>query len=246
MRLARAQTTDGVVTGTYENGVLRSGTGTYEIGADTDLLAPVSSSTLYCVGRNYAATLDQMEYERPTEPDFFIKPSVSIHPPETPIPYPTFSNEVTYAGELAAVVGERCHNVAADEVSDALRGYTIMNDVDALDQPGRTARKAFDGSAPLGPWIETDLDPTGLDMRTVINGEERQRSNTELMLFKPRDVVSFLSERFTLQPGDVIAFGSPANPGLVEPGDKIEITYEGIGTLRNTVVNVETKSSESC
>ena len=233
MRLARAQTSDGVVSGRYEDGTLETGTDVYDI--DGNLLAPVRPTTMYCVGRNYTATLDQMEYERPSEPDFFIKPSVATHPPETPIPYPAFSDEVTYAGELAAVVDERCENVAEDDVEDVLRGYTILNDVDALDQPGRTARKAFNGSGPLGPWIETDLDPVGLDMQTVINGEERQHSNTELMLFKPREVVSFLSKRFTLQPNDVIAFGSPANPGLIEPGDEIEVSYEGIGTLRNTV-----------
>ena len=233
MRLARAQTSDGVVSGRYEDGTLETGTDVYDI--DGNLLAPVRPTTMYCVGRNYTATLDQMEYERPSEPDFFIKPSVATHPPETPIPYPAFSDEVTYAGELAAVVDERCENVAEDDVEDVLRGYTILNDVDALDQPGRTARKAFNGSGPLGPWIETDLDPVGLDMQTVINGDERQHSNTELMLFKPREVVSFLSKRFTLQPNDVIAFGSPANPGLIEPGDEIEVSYEGIGTLRNTV-----------
>lgn len=233
MRLARAQTPDGIVGGTYENGTLKTATDVYDV--DGDLLAPVHPTTMYCVGRNYAATLDQMEYERPAEPDFFIKPSVSTHPPGTPIPYPSFTDELTYAGELAAVVDEQCENVAEDDVDDILRGYTILNDVDALDQPGRTARKAFTGSGPLGPWIETDLDPVGLDMQTKINGEERQRSNTEQMLFKPRAVISFLSERFTLQPGDVIAFGSPANPGLIEPGDEIEIWYEGIGTLRNTV-----------
>jgi len=239
VKLSRARTPDGIVTGSYENGTLRSENNVYNIGSDADLLAPVSPSTLYCVGRNYAATLDQMEYERPTVPDFFIKPTVSTHPPETPIPYPTFSDEVTYAGELAAVVDEECRNVATDDVADVLRGYTIMNDVDALDQQGRTARKAFDGSGPLGPWIETDVDPVGIDMHTVINGEERQQSNTELMLFKPHEIVSFLSERFTLKPDDVIAFGSPANPGLIEPGDEIEITYEGIGTLRNTVGDPE-------
>ena len=235
MKLARAQTPDGVVTGTYENGVLESAENRYEIGAEADLLAPVSPSTLYCVGRNYASTNELMEYDQPPEPDFFIKPSVATHPPETPIPYPTFSDELTYAGELAAVVGETCKNVAEEEVDDILRGYTIMNDVDALDQQGRTARKAFDGSAPLGPWIETEIDPVGIDIRTLINGEQRQHANTDSMIFNPREVVSFLSERCTLLRNDVIAFGSPANPGLIEPGDEIEITYDGIGTLRNTV-----------
>jgi len=235
MRVARAQTPDGIVTGTYRDGTLETETDVYDLDGDSVLLAPVPPTTMYCVGRNYAATLDQMEYERPTEPDFFIKPPVSTHPPETPIPYPSFSDELTYAGELAAVVDKHCENVAEDDVDDILRGYTILNDVDALDQSGRTARKAFNGSGPLGPWIETDLDPVGLDMQTMINGEERQRSNTDLMLFKPREVISFLSERFTLQPGDIIAFGSPANPGLIQPGDEIEISYDGIGTLRNTV-----------
>lgn len=235
MRLARAQTSDGVVTGTYKDGTLETETERYDIDSATDLLAPVRPTTMYCVGRNYAATIDQMEYDRPDEPDFFIKPSTSTHPPGTPIPYPSFSNKLTYAGELAAVVDGKCENVDKNAVDDILRGYTILNDVDALDQPGRTARKAFNGSGPLGPWIETDIDPVGLNMQTKINGEERQNSNTELMLFKPREIVSFLSERFVLQPNDVIAFGSPANPGLIEPGDDIEISYENIGTLRNTV-----------
>lgn len=235
MKIARAQTPDGVVTGDYENGLLESGEKVYEIGSDADLLAPVSPSTLYCVGRNYTSTNDLMDYDHPTEPDFFIKPSVATHPPDTPIPYPTFSDEVTYAGELAAVVGETCKNVAENDVDDILRGYTIMNDVDALDQEGRTARKAFDGSAPLGPWIETEIDPIGINIRTLINGKERQNSNTDSMIFNPSEVISFLSERCTLLRNDVISFGSPANPGLIEPGDEIEITYEGIGTLRNTV-----------
>jgi len=236
MRLARARTPDGIVTGTYDDGVLETETGAYDLTDDeVALLAPTTPSTLYCIGRNYAATLDQMEYERPAEPDFFIKPPVSVLGPERPIPYPRFSDEVTYAGELAAVIDERCRDIDATDVDDVVRGYTIMNDVDALDQPGRTARKAFDGSAPLGPWIETDVDPAGIEMHTEINGEERQRSDTDHMLFSPRAVIAFLSERFTLQSGDVVAFGSPANPGVIEPGDEIEITYEGVGTLRNTV-----------
>ncbi|GGM60381.1 2-keto-4-pentenoate hydratase/2-oxohepta-3-ene-1,7-dioic acid hydratase in catechol pathway [Halarchaeum rubridurum] len=236
MRLARARTADGIVTGTYDDGVLETESDAYDLtGDDATVLAPTEPSALYCVGRNYAATLDQMDYERPEEPDFFIKPPAAVLAPERPIPYPSFSEEVTYAGELAAVIDERCRDVAETNVDDVVRGYTIMNDVDALDQPGRTARKAFDGSGPLGPWIETDLDPAGVEMHTEINGEERQRSDTDHMLFSPREVVSFLSERFTLRPGDVVAFGSPANPGLIEPGDEVEITYEGVGTLRNTV-----------
>ena len=237
MRLARLSTPTGPVSGRYDDGVVYADDGRYEVGVDGDLLPPCEPSAIYCVGRNYAATIEQMEYERPDEPDFFIKPPASLLGHEQPIPYPEFTEELTYAGELAAVIDERCRSVDYDEVPEVVRGYTILNDVDALDQQGRTARKAFDGSAPLGPWLETDLDPRGIDMWTDVAGERRQKANTELMLFDPYEVVSYLSERFTFRPGDVIAFGSPANPGLVEPGDDVEITYEGVGTLCNTVVD---------
>ena len=236
MRHARLRTDDGIVAGRYTGGRVVAEDGEYVVGRDGALTYPCSPSALYCVGRNYAETLEQMDYERPSEPDFFIKPPASLSGHGDPIRYPQWTDELTYAGELAAVVGRRCRDVSPEDVPNVIRGYTIMNDVDALDQGGRTARKAFDGSGPLGPWIETDLDPEGIGMRTEINGETRQDSNTELMLFSPSEIVSFLSRRFTLRPGDVIAFGSPANPGTVDPGDEIEITYEGVGTLRNRVV----------
>ncbi|WP_435365721.1 fumarylacetoacetate hydrolase family protein [Haloarchaeobius sp. DYHT-AS-18] len=236
MRIARLSTPDGPVEGHYEDGVIHAADGDYEVGVDGELLPPCDPSTLYCVGRNYAETLDQMEYERPDEPDFFIKPRTSLAAHEQPIRYPEFTDELTYAGELAAVIDQRCRNLSVDEVPEVVRGYTIMNDLDALDQQGRTARKAFDRSGPLGPWIETDVDPTDMDMWTDVGGERRQEANTELMLFGPHEILSYLSKRFTFQAGDVIAFGSPANPGLVEPGETVEIHYEGIGTLRNTIV----------
>lgn len=152
-----------------------------------------------------------------------------------PIRYPTFTDELTYAGELAAVIDERCRGLSPDEVSDAVRGYTIMNDLDALDQESRTARKAFDCSGPLGPWLETDLDPIGIDMWTDVSGERRQEANTDAMVFESNEIIAYLSERFTFRPGDVVAFGSPKNPGLIKSGDTVEITYEGVGTLRNSV-----------
>jgi 2-keto-4-pentenoate hydratase/2-oxohepta-3-ene-1,7-dioic acid hydratase in catechol pathway len=234
MKLARIETQNGVFEGEYEDGTVTTADGVY--GPDEyDLLAPSEPSAFYCVGRNFGEKVDQMGYDVPEKPDFFIKPPVSLHSPETPIPYPTFATELTYAGELAAVIGTECKHVDEDEVDDVVRGYTVLNDLDCLDQERRTARKAFDSSGPLGPVIETDIDPVGLEIETHINGDRRQHDNTENMFIKPRDVVSFLSERFTFKPGDVVSFGSPANPGLVEPGDEIEIRYEGIGTLRNTV-----------
>jgi 2-keto-4-pentenoate hydratase/2-oxohepta-3-ene-1,7-dioic acid hydratase in catechol pathway len=236
MQLARIRTPAGIVTGEHREGAVHTDHETHRLADEgIELLAPCAPSAFYCVGRNFAATLDQMDYERPERPDFFIKPPVSLHSPDSEISYPSFTEEFTYAGELAAVIDHSCTDLAPEEVSDAVRGYTILNDLDALDQDGRTARKAFDGSAPLGPWMETDIDPRGIDMETRINGEIRQEANTDRMLFEPHEVVSFLSERFTFRAGDVISFGSPANPGLLEPGDDIRITYEGVGTLRNSV-----------
>ncbi|WP_058826033.1 fumarylacetoacetate hydrolase family protein [Haloferax sp. Q22] len=237
MRLARIRTDDGVVSGRYDDGIVVADGEEYEIGVDAELLAPCEPTALYCVGRNYAATVDQMNYDIPDQPDWFIKPPVSVLDPGADIEYPDWTDELTYAGELAAVIDRECSDVAEEDVSDVVRGYTILNDLDALDQPGRTARKAFDGSGPLGPWIETNVEPANIDMTTHVGGELRQEANTELMLFSPAEVVSFLSERYTFQPGDVISFGSPANPGLVEPGDDVEIWYEGVGTLTNRVVD---------
>lgn len=234
-KYARVSTDDGIQTGEYDDGVVTTDEGEYVVGEGADLLAPCEPSAFYCVGRNYGEKVEQMGYDVPEKPDFFIKGPTSLLGPGEDIVYPSFTEELTYAGELAAVIGEQCHDISEDEVDDAVWGYTIMNDLDALDQERRTARKAFDGSAPLGPVV-ADIDPVGLDIETYVGGERRQEDNTENMFIKPRSVISFLSERFTFQPGDVISFGSPANPGLVEPGEAIEITYENIGTLSNTVV----------
>jgi len=244
MRLARILTDEGPKRGTYEGprgdeygrGTVVAEDGEYAVGEDGDLLAPCDPSALYCVGRNYATTLDQMDYERPEVPDWFIKPPAAVHPPGRPVEYPAWTDELTYAGELAAVIDDRCRNLAEDEVDDHVRGYAVLNDLDALDQAGRTARKAFDGSGPLGPWIETDVDPSGIEMHTDVGGDRRQSASTAEMFFSPREVVAFLSERYTFRPGDVVAFGSPENPGLVEPGEAVAVTYEGVGTLTNRVV----------
>lgn len=239
MKLARAETPDGVVTGEYDAGTLHTETGSYEVDQES-LLAPCEPGTFYCVGRNFAEKIDQMDYDVPDRPDWFIKPAVSLLHPGDPIVYPEWTEELTYAGELAAVIDEECTDLADEaEVREVLRGWTVLNDLDALDQERRTARKAFDGSAPLGPVIETDIDPRGIDIETYVGGELRQDATTDWMIFDPYETVAFLSERYTFRPGDVVSFGSPANPGLLEPGQEVAITYEGVGTLRNTVVAPE-------
>lgn len=237
MQLARAKTAGGIVKGTYRDGSIETETGSYELGKDATLLAPVEPEAFYCVGRNYTGTIDQMDYEIPDRPDWFIKPAVSLAHPDSSIPYPPWTSELTYAGELAAVIDRECRDLDGERaVREVIRGWSILNDLDALDQDGRTARKAFTGSAPLGPVIETDLNPRDLDMQTHISGELRQEANTSQMIFDPYETIAFLSERYTFRAGDVIAFGSPPNPGLLEVGDTVDIWYEGIGTLSNSVV----------
>jgi len=243
VKIARARTPEGVVTGEYDDGAVHTAEGRYDVD-DGDLLAPCEPGTFYCVGRNFAATIDQMDYDVPDRPDWFIKPAVSLHHPGEPVVHPPWTEELTYAGELAAVIGEPCTGLDGEsDVEEVLRGWTVLNDLDALDQDGRTARKAFDGSAPLGPVIETDLD-FPVEMETTVAGETRQEATTAQMLFDPHEVLAFLSERYTFRPGDVISFGSPANPGLVEPGDEVRITYEGVGTLENRVVAPGGEGSE--
>lgn len=237
MKLARAETPDGIVDGIFRDGAIVTEDASYTLGEEASLLAPVEPGTYYCVGRNYAEKIDQMDYDIPDIPDWFIKPAVSLCHPGEPIVYPQWSEKFTYAGELAAVIDRTCHALdGEEEVREVLRGWTILNDLDALDQERRTARKAFDGSGPLGPVIETDIDPRGIDMTTHISGKLRQEANTDMMIFDPYETIAFLSERYTFHAGDVIAFGSPENPGELAIGDDIEIWYEGIGTLRNDVV----------
>jgi len=233
MRIARAETQDGPVVGEYVDGAIKTEDGeTHEVGVDATLLPPCSPSTLYCAGRNYQDYLEHKGNERPSTPHFFLKPPAALLATEQTIPYPTFADGVGYAGELAAVIGEPCRNAEPEAALEYVKGYTIMNDVDALGQED-AGMKVFEGAAPLGPWIETNLDPSGLDVRTTVGGEVRQEGNTGEMLFSPGEVVSYLSQRITLHPGDVVAFGSPANPGEVDPGAAVEIQYESIGTLRN-------------
>jgi 2-keto-4-pentenoate hydratase/2-oxohepta-3-ene-1,7-dioic acid hydratase in catechol pathway len=237
MKIARIETPEGdVLEGRYDEGVVETDVGAFDTATEeTELLVPCEPSALYCVGRNYGETVEQMGYEIPDEPSFFIKPPASMLAHGEPIEHPSFTEELTYAGELAAVIGRTCHDIEEGEVDDYVRGYTVLNDVDALDQQGITERKAFDGSAPLGPCIDTEVDPTDVGMETYVAGERRQSDTTASTFFGPREIVSYLSERFTFRRDDVISFGSPANPGLLEPGDEVEITSEGVGTLRNTV-----------
>lgn len=208
---------------------------------DVRLLAPViPRSKVVGIGRNYAAHAEELGNEIPDEPLVFLKPNTAVVGPYDPIVYPTQSSDVQFEGELAVVIGRICRDVPADKAADVIYGYTVANDVTARDlqqTDKQWARaKGFDSFCPLGPWIETDLDPAALDVVTELNGEERQRGNTRLMLHDVPALVAYVTSFMTLLPGDVIATGTPAGVGPMTPGDTVSVTVEGIGILTNKVV----------
>ena len=211
---------------------------------DVRLLAPVlPRSKVIGIGRNYAAHAAELGNEVPTEPIFFIKPNTSVVGPGDPIFYPSQSSDVHYEGELAVVIGRICRDVPAAQATDVIHGYTIGNDVTARDlqkQDGRFTRaKGFDSFCPLGPWIETDLDPQhfldGVSVRTHLNGDLVQDGSTKDMVFDIPHLVEYVSSVMTLLPGDVILTGTPDGVGPMEVGDEIEVSVAGLGTLTNKV-----------
>ncbi|QRV14094.1 fumarylacetoacetate hydrolase family protein [Haloterrigena salifodinae] len=244
MKLARIATDDGPVAGRYEDGVLHADDGAYDVGVDPDFLPPCNPSALYRIDGSLATADEQPAHEHIDALDFVAESATSLvgHRASVPVPDPAdelVAGKLVAVGELAAVIDERCRNVSEDEVPGVVRGYTIRNDVIVVDRNGRPVRNAIDGPVGLGPWIETAVDPIGVGVRFDVTGERRRKATVESLPFDPVEVVSSLSRRVTLRPGDVVSLGSPAAPGAVEAGDAVETTYEGVGTLRNAVVDAD-------
>jgi 2-keto-4-pentenoate hydratase/2-oxohepta-3-ene-1,7-dioic acid hydratase in catechol pathway len=208
---------------------------------DARLLAPViPRSKVIGIGRNYADHAKEMGGEPPAQPLMFLVPNTAVVGPGDPIVMPAGAEEISYEGELAVVIGRIAKDVPRERVSEVVYGYTCANDVTARDWQrgdGQWARaKGFDTSKPLGPWISTDLDVSDLRIQSRIDGETRQDGRTADMIFDVETLVSYVSAAFTLLPGDVILTGTPAGVGLVEPGQRVDVEIEGIGTLSNTFV----------
>lgn len=210
--------------------------------ADVRLLAPVLPSKVVVVGKNYADHDREMGGGPPAQPVLSLKPSTAVCGPGDPIRYPVgLTQRVDYEGELAVVIGRLCRDVPVHGAAGVIFGYTCANDVTARDvqaRDGQWARaKGFDTFCPLGPWIETEVDPGDLELTTSVNGEVRQRARTSLLRHGVAALVAYASSAMTLLPGDVLLTGTPAGAGPLADGDEVSVTIENIGTLSNPVVN---------
>lgn len=250
MRLARFRVGDRIATGVVEGEAVRPLAGTFfedpvPTGAEIPtgevrLLAPLLPSKIVCVGRNYADHAAELGNEVPEEPLIFLKPSTAVIGPDDPIPLPQVSGRVDHEGELGVVIGALCRKVSVEDAPRSVLGYVCGNDVTARDlqhQDGQWTRaKGFDGFCPLGPWVETEFDPSDVEVACRVNGEVRQSARTSVLTFPPPVLVSYVSHVMTLLPGDVILTGTPAGVGPLQAGDVVEVEVEGLGVLRNPVV----------
>jgi 2-keto-4-pentenoate hydratase/2-oxohepta-3-ene-1,7-dioic acid hydratase in catechol pathway len=206
---------------------------------EVKLLAPCQPTKIAAVGLNYRSHAHEVQMELPKEPLLFLKPSTAVIGPDDHIVFPSMSRRIDYEAELGVVIGTEAKDVSQDEAKKYILGYTCFNDVTARDLQGRdkqfTRSKSFDTFAPMGPWIETELDPTHVKVESYLEGKLKQSGTTADMLFSVFQLVAFISRVMTLFPGDVIATGTPAGIGAMRVGETIEVIIEGIGTLRNYV-----------
>lgn len=219
--------------------------------AEVDLLAPIPAPPKFlAIGLNYADHIAEAGVDAPEFPVFFNKQRTCVIGPGEPIEVPRVSDQVDYEGELGVVIGRRCRHVAADQARDVIAGYLIVNDVSVRDwqrkAPTMTLGKSFDTHGPIGPWIVTGEalgDPQDLRIRTYVNSELMQDASTKEMIFDCYEQIETLTTVFTLEPGDIIATGTPAGVGIfrspprfLRPGDTVRVEIDGIGTLENPVV----------
>jgi 2-keto-4-pentenoate hydratase/2-oxohepta-3-ene-1,7-dioic acid hydratase in catechol pathway len=206
------------------------------------LLAAVRPSKIVCVGRNYREHAAELGNEVPSEPLIFLKPPSSLLASGQNIRRPKLSERVDHEGELGVVIGRTCHKLGADEdVRPYILGYTCVNDVTARDLQNKdgqwTRAKGFDTFCPVGPLVTNEIDPwTGISVETRVNGELRQQGNTRDFIFPLEVIIRYISQVMTLLPGDLIPTGTPKGVGPLAAGDVVEVSVEGVGTLRNPVV----------
>jgi 2-keto-4-pentenoate hydratase/2-oxohepta-3-ene-1,7-dioic acid hydratase in catechol pathway len=207
------------------------------------LLPPVRPSKIICIGRNYREHAAELGNEVPKEPMIFLKPTSALLSPGGIVRRPKISERVDYEGELGVVIGKTCYRPAADaDIRQYILGYTCVNEVTARDlqkTDGQWSRaKGFDTFCPVGPLVSDEIDPwSGISVETRVNGEVRQNGNTRDLIFPLDVVIRYIAQAMTLFPGDLIPSGTPSGVGPIVAGDTVEVTVEGVGTLKNSVVN---------
>ncbi len=259
MQRVRYRSFDGIHWGELEGGMIHQLTGmlgspsghTVPL-SDVSLVPPCDPSIIVCVGRNYAAHIREMGNDRgglPTEPGLFLKGLNTLSGAGDDVPYPSWTSDLQHEGELAVVIAREMRNVSADEALEYVLGYTCALDVTARDKQRSDLQwvrgKSADGFCPVGPWVETDLDPTNLRVTLEVNGEVKQDGNTADMIFPVAEVLSYISRFMTLGPGDVVLTGTPEGVGPLRVGDTVEVTVEGVGTLTNQVVAESAAGAEA-
>jgi 2-keto-4-pentenoate hydratase/2-oxohepta-3-ene-1,7-dioic acid hydratase in catechol pathway len=212
-----------------------------QLPAGTRLLPPCSPTKIVCVGRNYAEHAKEMGAEVPAEPTIFLKPPSSLIASGDIILYPRLSQRLDYEGELGVVIGRRAHKIKSVDAAGYILGYTCVNDVTARDlqrKDGQWTRgKGFDTFCPVGPCLvpRDEVDPASLRLQTFVNAEKKQDAEIREMIFSVNDIIAYVSTFMTLEPGDLIATGTPSGVGPLQPGSQVRVEIEGIGVLENTV-----------
>ncbi len=247
MKRVRYQSFDGIHWGELEGGqvhqlaqIMGRRSGHVVTLSDVTLLAPCEPKNIVCVGKNYVKHIQEMGGDDlPKEPGLFLKGLNALSNPGDSIPYPDWTNELHYEGELAVVIARSMCQVSEEEALEHVLGYTCACDVTARDKQRRDLQwaraKSADGFCPVGPWLETDLDPNNLQVQTRVNGELKQDGNTAQMIFPVAKILSYISSFMTLEPGDLVLTGTPEGVGPLAVGDELEVSVEGIGTLSNIV-----------
>ncbi|MGE0043852.1 MAG: fumarylacetoacetate hydrolase family protein [Vicinamibacterales bacterium] len=219
--------------------------GEYRAGAEIDggghvFLAPVLPSKIMAIGLNYKDHAAEMNKALPKEPLVFMKPASAVIGPEAPIAVPVWAGRVDHEAEMAIVIGRRARRVAAADAMDYVLGVTCLNDVSARELQRSdvqyTRAKGFDTFAPIGPAIAIGLDPSALAVEGWVNGEKRQSSNTDQLIFPVPELVEFVTRFCTLEPGDIITTGTPSGVGPLQPGDRVMVKVEGVGSLSNPCI----------
>jgi 2-keto-4-pentenoate hydratase/2-oxohepta-3-ene-1,7-dioic acid hydratase in catechol pathway len=212
--------------------------------SEIKFLPPSSPSKIVCIGRNYLDHAKELGNEAPKEPLIFLKPPSAVIAPGEPIVLPRISQRVDFEGELAVVIGRRCFDLApGEDVRPYIAGYTCLNDVTARDLQKRDAQwaraKGFDTFCPFGPVLETEIDLATATLETFVNGIKKQSARTARMIFSVDVIIRWIAQVMTLEPGDVIATGTPSGIGPLAAGDVVEVSITGIGTLLNAVIGCE-------